>query len=304
MTSTVLSKNLFDLLDDDHKPAAAAHSKNDTTVKSDNASSKPSSASTRGHRNENRRGGRGGHFDGEARPPRNTNREGEVAQSGEDRPQRPRGDRPFRGGREFDRRSGSDRHDGPKKDVAGKGTWGDAVEAGVEAAVAPVVEPVRELSEEEKARIEARRIEAEEDAKLMTLEKYMADKKASEALSTLNLRKAGEGTDQSQWKGGVVLVKEEKNFFVIEKEEKAKKVAEKKTKTFYEIEQKFNEEPRPQYDDSRRGGDRRDGAPRGRGTFTPRGGRGGNAGGRGQGSKGMPIVKLDDSNAFPTLGGK
>jgi len=37
-------------------------------------------------------------------------------------------------GREFDRRSGDDRFDGEKKEVAGKGTWGDPTDAENEAA--------------------------------------------------------------------------------------------------------------------------------------------------------------------------
>lgn len=106
-----------------------------------------------------------------------------------------------------------DRFDGEKKDVAGKGAWGDAVEsgaaavtedAGVEKAVDENGNPIEEEKKEDEEPVEVQK----------TLEEYLAEKKK---LGADAARKANEGSDDSQWKDAVVLKKEEEDFFVLNK---------------------------------------------------------------------------------------
>ncbi|KAJ3317673.1 hypothetical protein HDU76_001092 [Blyttiomyces sp. JEL0837] len=238
------------------------------------------------------------------------NENGEF-QRGERRPRRDddhhhgrrggRGGAPARG-REFDRHSANPRHDGEKKDVAGKGSWGNPVTAEEEAAKdvkeegAAVAEGANGKTTEEAAK---EVVPAEPEEQLVTLDKYLAEVAAKKPALAVAPRKANDGADDNQWKDAVVLKKEEEELFA--GKQKAKKVAapkEKPVKIAVEIEQKFADEER-----ARRGGDR------------PNTGRGGNRGGRGgrggdrpqsgRGGRGPrgPVINVDDKDAFPSLGG-
>ncbi|KAI9145721.1 hypothetical protein BKA69DRAFT_1121519 [Paraphysoderma sedebokerense] len=193
-------------------------------------------------------------------------------------------------GREFDRRSGTGREDGHKKEVAGKGSWGEATENPEESTeAAPAAEGENAENKEETP------VEEKEEEKVKTLEEYQAELAAKKAAlnKSTQVRKANEGADESQWKGAVPLQKQDVDeaddlapfiFGVGSKGEKSKSKKEKAQKVHLDIEQKFADEDRPR---------------RGRGGF-----RGAGRGGReGRGRGGKPqAVNINDDKAFPSLG--
>lgn len=132
--------------------------------------------------------------------------------------------------------------------------------------------------------------EPEEDDNTLTLEQYLAQKKASEAIPKLEgARKANEGADD--WKDVVPLKKpdeDEDAYFVGKGKTAPKARTEKKEKVFLEIDARFERPARGGRGRGERGGERPPratgrarGAPRGRGASAP--------------------VNVDDEKAFPSL---
>jgi len=194
-------------------------------------------------------------------------------------------------GRDMDRHSQAAPHkSGEKKEVAGKGSWGDEVEAQIEAT------PENENDEFE---VEEPEKQPEDDFK--SLADYVKEKQAAKLVADVNIRKANEGVNDPKWTKLTPLNKEkdEEVFFVGKTANKERKVKEVKAKVHVPIEQTFAPAPRERTERSDRGG---------------RGGRGGSAknsrGGPKAGGKsarpsrsGAP-VNVQDTVAFPTLGGK
>ncbi|KAI9202439.1 uncharacterized protein BJ171DRAFT_514062 [Polychytrium aggregatum] len=299
----VFSKNPFELLDDDFQPVSGNKAASGDAKKDVKKSESAGPRSNRGGRSDGKRGPRG---DGR----------GQVA-NGEERSEK-RADRPRRerGGRPFDRHSGMDRKDSHKKDVAGKGTWGDATEASAEAAAVVLAEETVEvltpeeeerraaIKKEQEERLAAFKKEQEEEEKKKTLDQFLAEKNAkANALAATNIRRANEGADNAQWKDGVVLSKTAEEFIVLSnKEQKPKKVAAaaaKPVKAVFEIEQRFNEPARAERSERGERGER--GERRG-GNSSRGGNRGGNRPSRGTRPNTASAVKLDDTDAFPSLG--
>ncbi|KAJ3114310.1 hypothetical protein HDU96_002275 [Phlyctochytrium bullatum] len=211
---------------------------------------------------------------------------------------RGRGGRGGYRGREFDRHSGNPRYDGEKKEIAGKGSWGNPVTAESEAVKdgeAPAEKENAENAGEEKAEEQT---PPEPEEKLKTLEEYLAERAAAKPAAAEPTRRPNEGSDETQWKDAVVLQREEdEEYYSSNKGSKSKKSKETKAKVALDIEQKFADEY-----SGREGGFR-----------GGRGGRGGPRGGynssrpntgRGRGRGGASYVNVDDINAFPSLGSK
>lgn len=194
----------------------------------------------------------------------------------------------FRGGRHFDRHSGSDRPQGDKKDGHGKGNWGTkedeiAVEteapkvaSGDEAEPAPVVP--REKTAEE---LELEAIEAE-IAKQKTLAEYRATLQKED--KSFNIRKAGEGNEENFGK----LVPMAKKLNISEDRDEVIVVRTEPKKKQLNIDIRFTETSRGTSDR----GDRRSGV---------RGGRGRGAGPRAPRQQ-PSAFNAADSEAFPALG--
>ncbi|KAJ3029033.1 hypothetical protein HDV00_009807 [Rhizophlyctis rosea] len=324
----VLSKNLFDLLGDDgeegavrapapvkkeeKKDAAPAPKKDNAPARAPRNEYRPRGGAQRGGDRVARNGPREtGDFE---RPPREGQREGQDGQRGGFRGGRggPRGGRGAGGrGREFDRRSGTGRRDTEKKEVAGKGSWGEPIAsqqegtkvAEQEIAVAEGAEgtPEENPAADKPADAEAEAAKEPEEV-LKTLDQYFAEREAKKGAADVAVRKANEGADESQWKDAVVFQKEEEDYF-IGKSAKGKRAAqtpkEKQQKVFAAIEQRFADEGPKRGGGGRggrgRGGDRPEGSAGGRGRGGERrGGRGGN----------NASVNVSDEKAFPTLGSK
>ncbi|KAI8593544.1 hypothetical protein BDZ88DRAFT_145897 [Geranomyces variabilis] len=254
MSGDVISRNFFDLLGDDEggesvpKPTTAAAKKD---AKAAPAAKKEAPKKVAPRNEYPRRGGaRGGAVEsGAPRTPRAPRETGDFehpreVRAGADGERRERGG--FRGGRggrggarggrgrEFDRHSGSGRVDGVKKEVAGKGSWGNPLTAEEEAKKEIVdAEGYVELrlqesavkvllclyaqfdhSGAEKAEATAETTEAETAAEpkeqdpednFKTLEQFMAER--SRPANEAKVRKANEGADDAQWKDAVVLKK-------------------------------------------------------------------------------------------------
>ncbi|KAJ3209339.1 hypothetical protein HDU82_000987 [Entophlyctis luteolus] len=199
----------------------------------------------------------------------------------------PRGNR-----REHDRRSGTGREDGDKKDLDREPVVAEVEgEADAEAEVAGEVAAAT-VSEE--AVVPA----AEPEEKQLTLEQYLAQVSATKLAAASKSRVANEGVDDKQWKGMAVFEKEEEVLFAgkAPKEKKAKEA--KEGKVALEIEVKFADET-PAYRPREERGDR-----------PSRGGRGGARGGYtgGRGGKVFATaaarVNIADTTAFPSLGSK
>lgn len=217
----------------------------------------------------------------------------------------------FGGKREFDRRSGSDRtgiKPVEKREGGGSYNWGtpeddiaeplnDTLNTSdeVQTTDAPAADDV-----ENKDPQEAVEESAAAEEKEMTLDEW----KASQAREkpTYNLRKAGEGCDDKQWKK-TFLVKKKITEELSDEESEDEEVEDSR---HVNIEIRFN--------DPHRGGGRGRGG-RGRGEFRGRGGfpgRGGRGGGGGFGnSEGRPsqgsarkdnVPNTEDENEFPALG--
>ncbi|KAJ3156979.1 hypothetical protein HDU89_002388 [Geranomyces variabilis] len=325
MSGDVISRNFFDLLGDDEggesvpKPTTAAAKKD---AKAAPAAKKEAPKKVAPRNEYPRRGGaRGGAVEsGAPRAPRAPRETGDFehpreVRAGADGERRERGG--FRGGRggrggarggrgrEFDRHSGSGRVDGVKKEVAGKGSWGNPLTAEEEAKKEIVeaeggAEKAEATAETTEAETAAEPKEQDPEDNFKTLEQFMAER--SRPANEAKVRKANEGADDAQWKDAVVLKKSEDEELFADllkaKKSKAAASAKKDAKTFVNIDLRYNEE--------------------GRGGFTERGGRGGARGGRGRGGadRGAPrggrggarnggsSVSIEDQTAFPSLGGK
>jgi len=223
----------------------------------------------------------------------------------------------FGGKREFDRRSGSDRtgiKPVEKREGGGSYNWGtpeddiaeplnDTLNTCDEAEPAkvpsddaenrdPQPQEPRELTEEELAR----KKEREDEEKEMTLDEYKASQ-AGRAKPSYNLRKAGEGCDDKQWKKTYLVQKK-----VEEQSEEESDEEEVEDSRHVNIEIRFNDPAQ------RGGGGGRGRGGRGRGEFRGRGGpRGGARGGGGFGnSQGSArkehVPNVEDENDFPALG--
>ncbi|TPX36309.1 hypothetical protein SmJEL517_g01609 [Synchytrium microbalum] len=349
------------------KGAAQKPTTNTTSAPSKTAvSNERATPSERSSRNDYpRRGGAKPAVDGQRPPrfsgPRETNGAGNgvaTAEGGE-RPYRPRGENSyessngggrgrgsshvgapgargggFRGrggphrGREYDRRSGRVDMDSEKKEVAGKGTWGDPLTAESAAVPAETTDGAAETTETEVAVDGAAPAEGEAAApepveeqpedKYKSLDDYFKELAAKKPTAAAPTRKANEGADVSQWKDAVVFQRgDEEEVFIALGQQKAKKAAAGtiKEKVQVDLDIRFTEPssaPRGRGGNrgefrGGRGGPRRDGdnsgprSPRESGAGGFRGGRG--AGGpRGGGRGSGPPVRLEDTNAFPSLG--
>lgn len=151
--------------------------------------------------------------------------------------------------------------------------------------------------------------EPEDNSK--TYEQFLAEQKAAgrgvlDTLST-NARKANEGSDDSQWKDGVLVKKGDRDegFFADLQKEKANKAKkDRKEKNLLEVE--FTAPARQGFNQDRRGGAPRGRGGRGRGEGRGDGTRGrgaaGGRGGRGRGGASQANgVNIADNTAFPSL---
>lgn len=164
--------------------------------------------------------------------------------------------------------------------------------------------PRRERGERGDREREPREPEVEDNT--LTLEQYLAEKKAKEDGIVPKLdgfRAANDGADDL-WKDAVALEKaDDEAYFAAKAKSTPKQRAKKEEKVFIEIEGRFE---RPNTGGARggRGGDR---GGRGRGGDRGGRGRGGDRGGdRGRGARGGrpnagPTVSVDDETAFPSL---
>jgi plasminogen activator inhibitor 1 RNA-binding protein len=126
------------------------------------------------------------------------------------------------------------------------------------------------------------------------LDEYLAEKANKSLKVALPEARKANDSDDSAFKGAVVVEKAEFEEFFVSKESKAPKKATdkvKKEKVLVDIEQRFAEKPR-EFRTNNKTNDRR-------------GGRGGNKNARRGGNKSnsaAPAVNLQDASAFPTLG--
>ena len=120
--------------------------------------------------------------------------------------------REFRGKREFDRQSGSDKtgvKSVDKREGAGAHNWGsvkDDIDDGnkVNDTNAEGANAATEKAEDSSNEQQAEQISVEEETKELTLDEWKAQKQ-QRVKPQFNIRKAGEGEDTSQWKKMVAL---------------------------------------------------------------------------------------------------
>ncbi|KAI9478506.1 MAG: hypothetical protein EXX96DRAFT_571174 [Benjaminiella poitrasii] len=176
-------------------------------------------------------------------------------------------------GRQFDRHSGTGIYDNEKKINRG---WGEAGTAEFQGA-----HDVLDPNDPDAAEAGTPRAETPQDH-TKTLDEYLQEKKSSQNFRLDQGRKPNEGVDDSQWKGAVVLEREEDAYFVGKETETKVKSKTKKEKVYLEIDQ-----PSHRSNSNNRGGQRQ--------------GRGGRNNQRNH-RNGENTVNLSDSTAFPTLG--
>ena len=180
------------------------------------------------------------------------------------------------GKREFDRHSATGKTDSNKKDVAGKGTWGNPTE---------VIEGTSEGSSEEVAE------EEEELAPVKTFEEYKKEQSANVKVGVDTIPEARRPVD-SQWKGAKVLKKEDDPELsaLMSKKEKTQKNKDKvqNKKVYLNIEQTIvepKEDRESKFEGRGRGrgsrGARGEGRGEGRSERGVRGSRGSDRGSRG-----------------------
>jgi len=235
-----------------------------------------------------------------------------------------------RGKREFDRQSGmvtSGVKAVDKRDGSGSYNWGsdkELVEENLNAEVsdhdtsAENAEKVSEVEEGTPAEGEETKTE-EETAREMTLDEYKAMQKAAKNRPAFNIRKAGEGENQAQWKKTYVLKKKVEEEADDEEDEDDEEAHHGRRKVVLDIDFQFSDSPARGRGRGRgRGGDRGRGRGGDRGGFERRGGMGGGRGGEGRGmdtergrGRGGPrggrggrqeAPKMDDERDFPSLG--
>jgi len=221
----------------------------------------------------------------------------------------------FGGKREFDRRSGSDRtgiKPVEKREGGGSYNWGTPADDIAE----PLNDTLNTSAEDQPTDVPADDLEnkdpqetseepAEVEEKEMTLDEWKASQ-AGRVKPTYNLRKAGEGCDDKQWKKTFLVKKKVEE----EQSEEESDDEEEVDSRHVNIEIRFN-------DPARGGGRGRGGRGRGdfggrgrgefrgRGGFPGRGGRGGgfgNSEGRGPQARKDNVPNTEDENEFPALG--
>jgi len=285
---------------------------------------------------EFRQGGdfkQGGEFrgDGERPAPRFDGERGRGRGRGMGRG-RGRGRGEGRGGkREFDRQSGNPAtgvKSVDKRDGSGSYNWGsdkELVEENLNAEVSDhdtSAENAEKVGEGEEGAPPAEGEETkteEEQAREMTLDEYKAMQKAAKARPAFNIRKAGEGENQAQWKKTYVLKKKVEEEADDDEEEDDEEAHHGRRKVVLDIDFQFSDSPARGRGRGRgRGGDRGRGRGGDRGGFERRGGMGGGRGGEGRGmdtergrGRGGPrggrggrqeAPKMDDERDFPSLG--
>ncbi|KAH6569393.1 hypothetical protein BASA50_003539 [Batrachochytrium salamandrivorans] len=337
MSESVVSKNLFALLGDDNDadgglPSAGPVSKAAAPQKT-TAAAKPAakSAAPQKHFPQDKKAVA---LEGDARQPRgergssrgntagrqvnrrnpgppqetgNFEQAPERSTSSAVRPER-HGVRGGRSGREHDRRSGAGNYKaGEKKDVAGKGTWGDAVTAEVDQNGTPNPAMDSEEAVAEDAVVEPMVVqEADPEDSFMTLEQFIANKKKAAPLVEVATRKANEGVDEAKWKNVTKIEKSDEEFFSDLKKPvstASRKNKEKTAKDTVEIQQVFAPVPRDNARFER--GDRSERSDRGSSRGGARGGaQRGARGGAQRGARGghSAQVNVADLTAFPSLG--
>ena len=188
--------------------------------------------------------------------------------------------------REFDRHSGMDRKDSKKKDVAGKGAWGDDKE------VPPPLSD-NEASSEEIEPLEPTR----------TLDEFLADKTDKAIKTGVDTVPEARKMVTGNWNNSKTIQKEEDPAMIalMEGKQKAKKQKEKKAsdKIYLDIEQKLVVPQEERFSDRGSGRGRR-----GRGRGGDRGGsrgRGSDRGARGGRARGARGLKLGNESEFPSL---
>lgn len=212
-----------------------------------------------------------------------------------------RGPREAREGkRTFDRRSGTGRGKETKKGGGGARNWGsdkqeakkaeghinenEAVEnVPAEAVEEPVVEEV-----------------VEEEDKTMTLEEYLASKKASAGDSLFGSKKERSIEEGNEFAGKEPAKFVEEDFLVLGAAKTQKQKKEKKEVQRLDVNFRVSSGEKPSRDDDRRGGrggrgERRGGGRGGRGEKGRGDRRSGGRGGRGRG------INVMDASAFPSL---
>jgi len=209
--------------------------------------------------------------------------------------------------RPFDRRSGTGRGKEDKKGGAGKGNWGtfqddqkvgEEVERQEEKTPAETeVQPQGEQPQGGDAATEQKQEQPkepeEEEDKTRTLDDFLKSK-AAVKVELPKARTAGEGVDNSEWKGFTPLKKDEEDLGPLSKKGEAKKKESKKE--VVPVNQVFNipeESPKT----------KRGGRGEGRGGFSQRGGSAGGRGGK-RGGQGRAAPNVQDESAFPALAGK
>ncbi|KAK9765653.1 hypothetical protein K7432_005824 [Basidiobolus ranarum] len=172
-------------------------------------------------------------------------------------------------GREYDRKSATGKVDSEKKIHQ---SWGDAntdIQEGEKAALENKGEG-RFENQIEKLTI------AEPEDPSKTLDEYYAEKTnklTAKGIALPEARKPNEGVDDTQWKSGVPLEKEDAEYFSTASNKKSKAKKEKKDKVYVGIEQRFTDT-------------------RSKHGYEGRSGRGGRNSG----------VNVHDKSAFPSLG--
>lgn len=238
-----------------------------------------------------------------------------------------------RGNREFDRRSGDIKtgvKSVDKREGSGSYNWGSDKELVEENLNAEVSDHDTSAENAEKIEEGAAPVEGEdkekteeEQAREMTLDEYKAQQKAAKAAKTtaFNIRKAGEGENQAQWKKTYVLKKKVEEEADEDEEDDDEESHHGRRKVVLDIDFQFSDSPARGRGRGRgRGGDRGRGRGGDRGGFERRGG--GMGGGRGEGrgmdteqrgrgGRGGPrggrgghqqAPKMDDERDFPSLG--
>lgn len=250
------------------------------------------------------------------RPPR--------GRGGRGRGGRGRGGRDFRGKREFDRHSGSDKSSSfkpqDKRDGGGTHNWGsfkdDVKEAdsnnrvdtfttedwdGGENKATPEKKEKND-TEETTPKEEEEEAEKEPEAIEMTLDEYKAMQANVRSKKGFNLRRPGEGEDNAQWKKTYLLKKTATSDQDDEDRDEDHATRERqKPKDHVDINISFYDYPTRGGRGGRRGGPGGGGGRGGRGRGRGGGGRGG--GGRGGRSRNDEAhLSLADDAEFPSLG--
>ncbi|KAL3426773.1 elicitor protein [Phlyctema vagabunda] len=331
MADTIVSKNLYELLGNDHdqdsdkEPDAPVKVVDKTPARTTKRNATGEAPATKAPAASEGRGGRRGGYNGNEgafrdRNAGSANNRGKPTEDGRapgtyDGRGRGRG----RGGpRNFDRHSRGVGGESEKQAAHGWGaTEGNAElddeQAGEAIAKTEQKEALTGDGEAEGA-VEA---EAEPEDNSISYADYLAqqaEKKLALGAGIPEARKANEGSKQDKkWANAKAIAKEEEEDFVAGSGGKAKRERERKQKQTLEIDQRFVEAPEQR---GGRGGFR---GGRGRGDGPARGGRGEFRGGRGDGARGRgrgdfrgpprggaprggASINTEDKNAFPSLG--